>query len=122
MEFSQDRGSKAANNGTQNKHLIGDRLQDGLGECATNLASNEHGPEATLRNNISRDEISRGGNIGDEVLVGSDNVSKTSYSLEALVEVSGSQSTPVTEEVCTSIVMCSSFVCRLLHLKSSNLI
>ncbi|KAL8520577.1 hypothetical protein ACS0TY_011204 [Phlomoides rotata] len=100
MEFSQDRSSKAANNGIQcNKYLLGDRLQDGLGECATNLASNEHGPEATFRNDVSSDEISRGGNIGDKVLVGSDNISKTSNSLEALAEVSGSQSMPVNEEV-----------------------
>lgn len=108
MEFSQDKGSKAANNG------IGDRLLDGLGECATNLASNEH---ATLRTDVSSDEISRGGNIGDEVLVGSDNVSKTINSLEALVEVGGSKNTPINEEVFTSIVMCSSFICRLLFAK-----
>lgn len=99
LEFSEDRGSKAVTDEIQfGKEFLGDQLLDGLGECATNLASNEHG--------VSRDEISRGGNRGDQVPVGSENFSKPSNGVESLTEVNGSRSTPVKEEVCTPIDMC----------------
>ncbi|KAL2233146.1 uncharacterized protein LOC105156064 isoform X1 [Sesamum indicum] len=100
LAFSQDRGSKAVSDDTRcSKDLLGDQLSDGLGECATNLASNEHGLESTLRNDVSSDEVSRGGNRVDQVPVGSENFSKTNNGVESLTQLNGSRSTPVKEEV-----------------------
>ncbi|KAL0409188.1 UNVERIFIED_CONTAM: hypothetical protein Sradi_1853200 [Sesamum radiatum] len=99
LAFSQDRGSKAVSDDIQcSKDLLGDQL-DGLGECATNLASNEHGLESTLRNDVSSDEVSRGGNRVDQVPVGSENFSKTNNGVESSTQLNGSRSTPVKEEV-----------------------
>ncbi|KAK6146526.1 hypothetical protein DH2020_020395 [Rehmannia glutinosa] len=98
LEFSQDRGSKAVNIQC-GQSVLPDQLSDGLGECATNLASNEHGLEVTLRNDVSSDEISRGGDREDNVPVGSENFSKTNNGVESLTELNGSWSTPVKEEV-----------------------
>ncbi|KAL0446554.1 UNVERIFIED_CONTAM: hypothetical protein Slati_1783300 [Sesamum latifolium] len=99
LAFSQDRGSKAVNDDIQcSKDLLGDQL-DGLGECATNLASNEHGLESTLRNDVSSDELSRGRNRVDQVPVGSQIFSKTNNGVESSTQLNGSGSTPVKEEV-----------------------
>ncbi|KAL3651074.1 hypothetical protein CASFOL_007477 [Castilleja foliolosa] len=70
---SQGIGSKAAQCGQND---LRDNRKDGLGECATNLASNEHGLEVTCRNDVSSDEISKGGNIEDHVPLLSDKSSK----------------------------------------------
>ncbi|KAI3453301.1 hypothetical protein Pfo_009964 [Paulownia fortunei] len=100
LEFSQDRGSKAVSDDIQcGKDVLCGQPSDGLGECATNLASNEHGLETTLRNDVSSDEISRGGNRGDHVPVGSENFSKFNNGVESLEELNGSRSTPIKEEV-----------------------
>ncbi|XP_051148527.1 uncharacterized protein LOC127263510 isoform X2 [Andrographis paniculata] len=95
-----DRGSKAARDDTPSgKELPGDQLSDSLGECATNLASKDHGAEATLRNDVSSEGISRQKILGQTPL-GSE-ASKTSNALEPIKETSDShpQNLTMKEEV-----------------------
>lgn len=102
LNFSQDRGSKAARDDTESgKDFPGDRLSDSLGECATNLASNEHSAEAAVRNDVSSEGISRQRSMRNHVPMGSESSSKTNNGLEALKEIHGShfQSMSVKEEV-----------------------
>lgn len=99
LEFSQDRGCKTVNDDLQSGKRLGDQPLDRLGECATNLASNEHGLEATPKNDVSSGETLRVGNKGDQVPVESENFSKTCNGVDSLIEANGLQSLPVKEEV-----------------------
>ncbi|KAH6774009.1 hypothetical protein C2S52_003056 [Perilla frutescens var. hirtella] len=99
LEFSQDRGCKAVNDDLQSGKNLGDQPLDRLGECATNLASNEHGLEAAPRNDASSGETLRVGNKADQVPVESENLSKTCNGVESLIEANGFRSLPVKEEV-----------------------
>ncbi|PIN24192.1 hypothetical protein CDL12_03078 [Handroanthus impetiginosus] len=100
LEFSEDRSSKpVANDMRCGKEFPGDRVSDCLVECATNLATNEHGLDATLRNDASSDEISKEGNVGDQIPVLSENLSKTNSGMDSLTELNAPQSTHVNQEV-----------------------
>ncbi|KAG8382574.1 hypothetical protein BUALT_Bualt05G0091800 [Buddleja alternifolia] len=92
LEPSQDRGAKTANDDI----ICG---KDNLGECATNLASDERDPEVTLRNDASNDEISKERNRGDKVIGRSENFSSTNNVMVSLTEVNCSHSTPAKEKV-----------------------
>lgn len=109
MEFSQGRGCKAVSDALQCGKDLGDQPLDRLGECATNLASNEHGLEATPRNDVSSGETLRVGNKGAQVPLESENESKTCNGVESVTEVNGPGSLLVKEEVCISIALCNSF-------------
>ncbi|GFP92529.1 hypothetical protein PHJA_001397100 [Phtheirospermum japonicum] len=89
LESSQGRGSKTVNVQC-GRNVLRDQQTGGLGECATNLASNEQGSEVTRRNDVSSDEMSKGGNKKYHVPARSDNSSK---------ELNGSLRQPVKEEV-----------------------
>lgn len=103
LEFSQGRSCKAVSDDFQCGKDLGDQPLDRLGECATNLASNEHGLEANPRNDVSSGEKLRVGNKGAQVPLESENVSKTCNGVESLTEVNGPRSSSVKEEVCISI-------------------
>lgn len=82
------------------KDISSNQLSYGLGECATNLASNEHGLEATHTDVVSSLEMSREGNRGDQVPTGSENIAITSNGVELLAENNGSRRRLLKEEVC----------------------
>ncbi|KAL1556423.1 hypothetical protein AAHA92_12049 [Salvia divinorum] len=100
LEFSQGRSCKAVSDDLQCGKDLGNQPLDRLGECATNLASNEHGLEATLRSDVSSGEMLRVGNKGAQVPLESENVSKTCNGVESLTEVNGPRSFLVKEERC----------------------
>ncbi|KAL6543962.1 hypothetical protein OROGR_010459 [Orobanche gracilis] len=98
LESSQDRGSKAVSiQCCQN--VPRDQLEDGFGECSTNLASKEHGLEVTPRNDVSFGELSRQGNSEDHVSMPSMNFSKINNGVESLTELNGSMRHLVKEEI-----------------------
>ncbi|XP_042009888.1 uncharacterized protein LOC121758565 isoform X2 [Salvia splendens] len=99
LEFSQGRSCKDVSDDLQCGKDLGDQPLDRLGECATNLASNEHGLEANPRNDVSSGEMLRVGNKGAQVPLESENVSKTCNGVESLTEVNGPRSLSVKEEV-----------------------
>ncbi|KAG6405436.1 hypothetical protein SASPL_133025 [Salvia splendens] len=98
LEFSQGRSCKDVSDDLQCGKDLGDQPLDRLGECATNLASNEHGLEANPRNDVSSGEMLRVGNKGAQVPLESENVSKTCNGVESLTEVNGPRSLSVKEE------------------------
>ncbi|KAG6407704.1 hypothetical protein SASPL_130706 [Salvia splendens] len=100
LEFSQGRSCKAVSDDLQCGKDLGDQPLDRLGECATNLASNEHGLEATPKNDVSRGEMLRVGYKGAQVPLESENVSKMCNGVESLTEVNGPRSLIVNEERC----------------------
>ncbi|KAL6536585.1 hypothetical protein OROGR_001824 [Orobanche gracilis] len=97
FEFSQDRGSNAVS--IQCRQNVRDQLEDGFGECPTNLASKEHGLEVTPRYDVSIGELSMQGNREDHVLVPSMNFSKINNGVESLTEPNGSMRQLVKEEI-----------------------
>ncbi|KAL3817856.1 hypothetical protein ACJIZ3_003761 [Penstemon smallii] len=100
LELSQDRGSKVVNVDIhRGKDVIADQPLDTLVECATNLFSEEHSAEATLRKIVSSDEISRERNKGDQVPVRFENFSKTHNGIASFTQPNGSRSTPAKDEV-----------------------
>lgn len=109
LESSQDRGYKAVSDDRQCGKNLGDQPLDRLGECATNLASNDHGLVSTPRKDVSSGETSKIENKGAQVPVESENFSNTCNGVESLTEVNGLRSLPVKEEVCLSITLSSSF-------------
>lgn len=99
LESSQDRGCKAVNDDLQCGKNLGDQPLDRFGECATNLASNDHGLVSTPRKDVSSGETSKIENKGAQVPVESENFSNTCNGVESLTEVNGLRSLPVKEEV-----------------------
>lgn len=96
LECFQD-GEFKDNNGIQSgRDVLGDQQSYGLGECATNLASNGRGLDASLGNDVSSDGISKRGNKEDQVPLRS--VSLFDSGNKGSDLNSGSQS--VKEEVC----------------------
>lgn len=104
MDFSQDRGCKAVSDDLQRGKSAGNQPLDRLGECATNLASNENGLESVPRNDVSSDETLRIGNKGAQVPPESEKLPKTCNAVEPLTEVNGTQSLLVKEEVCKPLL------------------
>ncbi|KAL6568914.1 hypothetical protein OROHE_003655 [Orobanche hederae] len=98
LESSQDRGSKTVSIQCR-QNVPCDQLEDGFGECSTNLASKEHGLEVTPRNDVSVGELSRRGNSEDHVSVPSMNFSKINNGVESLTEPNGSMRQLVKEEI-----------------------
>lgn len=103
LDFSQDRGCKAISDNLQRGKNAGDQPLDRLGECATNLASNENGLESVPRNDVSSGETLRIGNKGAQVPRESEKLPKTCNAVESLTEVNGPRNLLVKEEVCNSL-------------------
>ncbi|XP_073132949.1 uncharacterized protein [Henckelia pumila] len=68
VHASKEDGRLQVNNGIHfGRDVLGDQQYYGLGECATNLASNGRGLDASLGTDVSSDGISKRGNKEDHV-------------------------------------------------------
>ncbi|KAG6396870.1 hypothetical protein SASPL_143027 [Salvia splendens] len=103
LGLSQGKGCKADSDDLQCGKVLGDQPLDPLRECATNLASNEHGQEVTARNDVSNGEMLRVGNKEAQVPLESVNVFKTCNGVESLTEANSPQRLLVKEEVTVSV-------------------